>query len=108
MTRPLQEFVMTTEKDQSMIIESIRKTQENIAVVIGVVFTLTLCVYFFTYAMLVDKGLSDALWMMGISSVLMLLALIRLKSVSFFFAKLWLGRRKDYRDAFSVIAAIDD
>jgi len=99
---------MTPGNDQSMIIASIRKTQENIAVVIGVVFALTLCVYFFTYAMLVDKGLSDALWMMGISSVLMLLALIKLKPVSFFFAKLWLGRKKGYRDAFSVIATTDD
>ncbi len=96
------------ENDQSIIIESIRKKQENIAVVIGVVFALTMCVYFFTYAMLVDKGLSGALWIMGISSVLMLLALIKLKPVSFFFAKLWLGRKKDYRDAFSVIAATDD
>jgi len=91
-----------------MIIESIRKKQENIAVVIGVVFALTMCVYFFTYAMLVDKGLSGALWIMGISSILMLLALIKLKPISFFFAKLWLGRKKDYRDAFSVIAATDD
>ena len=97
-----------SEHDQSMIIESIRKKQENIAVVIGVVFALTMCVYFFTYAMLVDKGLSGALWIMGISSILMLLALIKLKPISFFFAKLWLGRKKDYRDAFSVIAAMDD
>ncbi len=99
---------MMSEHDQSMIIESIRKKQENIAVVIGVVFALTMCVYFFTYAMLVDKGLSGALWIMGISSILMLLGLIKLKPVSFFFAKLWLGRKKDYRDAFSVIAATDD
>jgi len=96
------------EHDQAMIIESIRKKQENIAVMIGVVFALTMCVYFFTYAMLVDKGLSGALWIMGISSILMLLALIKLKPISFFFAKLWLGRKKDYRDAFSVIAATDD
>jgi len=99
---------MMSEHDQAMIIESIRKKQENIAVVIGVVFALTMCVYFFTYAMLVDKGLSGALWIMGISSILMLLALIKLKPISFFFAKLWLGRKKDYRDAFSVIAATDD
>ncbi|MDQ6981648.1 MAG: hypothetical protein Q9M08_01395 [Mariprofundus sp.] len=96
------------ENDQSMIIESIRKKQENIAVVIGVVFALTMCVYFFTYAMLVDKGLSGALWIMGLSSVAMLLTLIKLKPVSFFFARLWLGRREDYRDAFSVIAATND
>jgi len=97
-----------SENDQSVIIESIRKKQDNIAVVIGVVFALTMCVYFFTYAMLVDKGLSGALWMMGISSVVMLLTLIKLKPVSFFFVRLWLGRRPSYGDAFSVIAATDD
>jgi len=96
-----------TENNQSMIIESINKKQENIAVVIGVVFALTMCIYFFTYAMLVDKGLSGALWLMGLSSVAMLLALIKLKPLSFFFARLWLGRRPNYSDAFAVIAATD-
>ncbi len=96
-----------TENDQSVIIESIRQKQENIAVVIGVVFALTMCVYFFTYAMLVDKGLSGALWVMGLSSIAMLLVLIKLKPVSFFFARLWLGRRPHYQAAFSVIAATD-
>jgi len=96
-----------TENDQTVMIESIKKKQENIAVVIGVVFALTMCVYFFTYAMLVDKGLSGALWLMGISSLLMLLALIKLKSISFFIVRLWLGRRPLYRDALAMIAAAD-
>jgi len=94
--------------DQTTIMASIKKTQENIAVVIGVVFTVTMCIYFFTYAMLVDKGLSGALWMMGMSSIAMLLALIRLKAVSFFFTRLWLGRRPHYKDAFSSISATDN
>jgi len=95
------------DNDQSVIIESIKKKQENIAVVIGVVFALTMCVYFFTYAMLVDKGLSGPLWLMGLSSIAMLLVLIKLKPVSFFFARLWLARRPNYSDAFAVIAAAD-
>jgi len=85
----------------------IKKTQENIAVVIGTIFALTLCVYFFTYAMLVDKGLSGALWTMGSSAVLMLLILIQLKRVSFFFPRLWLGRRAELRDTFSGLSAAD-
>ena len=97
-----------TEIDQSVIIESIRKKQENIAVVIGVVFALTMCIYFFTYAMMVDKGFSGALWVMGLSSIAMLLVLIKLKQVSFFFARLWLGRRPHYSNAFAEIAAADD
>jgi len=97
-----------TENDQTVMIESIKKKQENIAVVIGVVFALTMCIYFFTYAMLVDKGLSGALWLMGISSLLMLLALIKLQRISFFIVRLWLGRRPLYRDALAVLAAADE
>ncbi len=88
-------------------IARIKKTQENIAVVIGTIFALTMCVYFFTYAMLVDKGLSGGLWTMGISSIVMLLMLIKLKSVSFFLARLWLGRRAELRDTFARLTAAD-
>jgi len=99
---------MTSGNDQTMIIQSIRKIQENIAVGIGVMFTLTMCVYFFTYSILVNKGLSGALWMMAISSMVMLLILFRLKPVSFFFTRLWLGHRANYRDAFSLISETDN
>ncbi|WP_018294989.1 hypothetical protein [Mariprofundus ferrooxydans] len=94
-----------TSNDTSDILASIRKTQENIAVVIGVIFTLIMCIYFFTYAMMVDRGYSGALWLMGISSILMLLALIYLKKVSFFFTRLWLGRKAPYRDVIATMSA---
>ena len=97
-----------TEREQADILASIRKVQENIAVVIGVVFALTMCIYFFTYAMMVDKGYSGALWGMGISSVMMLLVLFRLKRVSRLLAKLWLGRRPGYSDAFIALSAEED
>jgi len=91
----------------SEALERIKKTQENIAVVIGTIFTLTLCVYFFTYAMLVDKGLYGLLWVQGLSALTMLLALIYLKPVSFFFTRLWLGRRAELRDTFAGLKASD-
>jgi len=99
---------MTSENDQDMIIASIRKTQENIAVIIGVVITLMLCIYFFSYAQLADRGLSGALWVMAISTVMMVFVLFRLKAVSFFLARLWLGRRPHYHDVFSTISATDE
>ncbi|HCS13267.1 MAG: hypothetical protein COS82_02185 [Zetaproteobacteria bacterium CG06_land_8_20_14_3_00_59_53] len=88
-------------------IAHIKKVQENVAVTIGTIFALTMCTYFFTYAMLVDKGLSGALWMMGLSSVAMLLVLIKLKAVSFFLTRLWLGRRAGLRDTFATLTAAD-
>ena len=95
----------STDRDEA--IARIKKTQENIAVVIGSIFALTMCVYFFTYAMLVDKGISGGLWAMGISSILMLLILIKLKPVSFFLTRLWLGRRAELRDTISTLTAAD-
>jgi len=88
-------------------LERIKKIQENIAVVLGTIFALTLCVYFFTYAILVDKGLSGGLWAMGVSSIAMLFILIYLKRVSFFLTRLWLGRRAELRDVFAGLNATD-
>ncbi len=91
--------------DQSSIIASIRKIQETIALTIGVILAVTLSVYFFTYAMVVDKGLMTILWMMAISSLIFVLALFRLQTVSFFVARLWLGRKAEYQDVFPLISA---
>ncbi len=85
----------------------IKKTQENIAVIIGTVFTLTMCVDFFTYALLADRGLITALWMMGISVLIMLLILFYLKRVSFFLTRLWLGRRVEFRELMAGLHATD-
>jgi len=93
--------------DQSEIIATIRKKQENIALVIGVTLAMTLSVYFFTYAMVTDKGLINLLWFMGISSMVIVLMLFRLQSVSFFVTRLWLGRRSEYREVFASISATD-
>jgi len=94
--------------DQSEIIESIRKKQENIALVIGVTFAMTLSVYFFTYALVTDKGLTNVLWLMGISSIVIVAMLFRLQSVAFFVARLWLGRREGYQDVLSGMKANKD
>jgi len=97
-----------SDNDHSNIIEVIRKKQENIALVIGVTLAMTLSVYFFTYAMVTDKGLSNVLWFMAVSSVVIVIILFRLQSVSFFITRLWLGRRPDYKGVFPLITATKD
>jgi len=94
-----------TEHDASEIVTSIRNTQENIALVIGVLFAVLLSVYFFTYAMAVDKGLMGVLWMMGISSIVFVVVLFRLQTVAFFLARVWLGRRSGFGDVFARLTA---
>ncbi len=91
--------------NQPEIIESIRKKQENIALTIGVTLAMTLSVYFFTYALVTDKGLTNVLWLMGISSIVIVVMLFRLQSVSFFVARLWLARRPGYREVFASMSA---
>jgi len=88
-------------------LEKIKRIQENIAVVIGTTFTITLCVYFFTYAMLVDKGLSGGLWAMGISSLIMLLMLIKLKHVYFFLTRLLYARNQSLHGVLTSISVSD-
>jgi len=94
--------------EQNSMIASIRKIQENIALTIGVTLAMTLSIYFFTYAMVVDKGLMTILWAMGISSLVFVVVLFRLQAVAFFVARLWLGRRPGYQGVFASLSARKD
>ncbi len=76
----------------------IQRWQENIAVGIGAFIGITLSVYFFTYAMLVDKGLSGWLWFEFISAILFVLILFRLRQVSRLIVRLTLGRKSPFRE----------
>ncbi len=76
----------------------IRRWQENIAVGIGAFIGITLSVYFFTYAMLVDKGLTGWLWFEFISAILFVLILFRLRQVARLIVRLTLGRKSPFRE----------
>ena len=73
----------------------------------GFVIAITLSVYFFTYAMLTDKGLHRLLWFQAISTVVMVFMLIKLKSISFFCARILLGRRAKYREVLASMTLAD-
>lgn len=93
--------------EQQKKLDRIKKAQENLSVLIGTVFVLIMCVDFFTYALLADKGMSGALWAMGISVITMLLILFNLKRVSFFLIQLWFGRRAEFGEIFAKLRATD-
>lgn len=76
-------------------IAQIKKTHENFMVSLGVLIGTLLVVYFFTYGALVDSPTSSMIWFEVVTSILMVLALIFLKRVSFFLTRLKLGRRAD-------------
>jgi len=97
---------VSNELDAS-VIEKIRKTHENMAVVIGFAFGCILSAYFFTFSMFVDQGRSGLLWFQGISSVVIIVLLFKLKHVAFFFTRIWLARRREYREALAQLTVAD-
>ncbi len=97
---------MSKQADES-VIEKIRSTHENIMVTIGFLVGCVLAGYFFTFSMFTDQGRSGLLWFQGISTILMVVLLYKLKHVAFFFTRLWLGRKEAYREAFSSLSVAD-
>lgn len=89
------------------IVNKIKNTQERIAVIAGVAMGVILCIYFFTFSMLIDKGSAFALWSELITSLLLLFGLIFLKRVAWFITRLVLGRNADYRRALKGLTVAD-
>ena len=96
-----------SEQETLNAIRRIKKTHENLVVFIGVLIGMTLLIYFFTFAMFVDKASTVLVWFETITTILMAFMLVFLKRVGFFLTKLRLGRRPDCRAVFSAIVAAD-
>lgn len=97
---------MTTQNDTE-ILHKIKKTHERIAITAGVVMGVVLSSYFFTFGMLIDRDATAALWFQIITSVLFIFGLIFLKRLAFFFTKLILGFKTEYREALAGMKAQD-
>ena len=72
---------------QNETIERIRSIHENIVVTLGVLIGIVLLMYFFTYAMLTDKGNTAVLMFEVITSIILVLLLIKLKHVAYWLMK---------------------
>ncbi|RMH17011.1 MAG: hypothetical protein D6698_08940 [Gammaproteobacteria bacterium] len=62
--------------------QKLEKIHENIVVALGVVIGVVLVGYFFSYAMLTDRGRSEALWFEAVSAVLFVFILFHIKRVA--------------------------
>ena len=80
--------------------EHIERVQSRIATVLGTVMGLVMCVYFFTFAEVINRGLYGVLWFQIGSSLIMVALLFRLQRIALALTRLWLGRRPGYRQAF--------
>jgi hypothetical protein len=88
-------------------IRCIKKTHENLVVGVGVSIGMILLVYFFTFAMFVDRASAALVWFQVITTILMAFMLVFIKKTSFFLTRLLLGRRPDCRHVFAVLEAAD-
>jgi len=93
--------------DPNSALETIIKIREKIAITIGSIITVMLCVYLFTYSSLLYSSLSYLFWVEAISLIPMIVTLFYLKSVSFFLTRLWLGRRPGCREVLASMTLSD-
>lgn len=69
-------------------IEIIKKTQNLVAMTIGISMGGLMLIYFFTFSMFADSGYSMILWFQGISSLIFMIIYVFINKISFKFALL--------------------
>lgn len=89
------------------VIEKIKRTHKNIAAVIGAIAVFILIICTFTIGSLVDSDHASFIWIQCAVALLMVLILFILKRVAFFLTRIWLGGRKQYRDALGSLSIAD-
>lgn len=88
-------------------VRRIKKLHGNLTVGLGIAIGIILCVYFFSFAMLVDRA-PPLLWkLQALSAVALVLMLVYLKRCAFFGVRLWLGTRAPYRGIVGHLRAQD-
>ena len=74
----------------------IQKTQNTIAITTAIVMGVLLIVYFFTFAMLIDKGYYTILLVELVTSILFLVAFFSLNRLAFYVTRLIYRRHQAY------------
>lgn len=79
-------------------VRRIKKLHGNLTVGLGIAIGLILTIYFFSFAMLVDRA-PPILWkIQALSALGLVLMLVYLKQCAFFGVRLWLRARPPYRE----------
>lgn len=94
-------------EQQLQAIRKIKKTHENLVVTFGIAIGLILCIYFFSFAALIDSAPPIAIQFLMVTTVLLVLALIYVKRIAFFFTRLLLGRKDHCKAILRVIKVAD-
>ena len=86
-----------TEENDTKTQQKIKKIYGRIVTVTGTLMGLAMCVYFFTYGMLIDQGDNAILWFEIITTVLFVFGLIYLKRLGLFITRILLSGNTDCR-----------
>ena len=84
-------------QDEIQAISQIQKTQRRVAITIGIIMGVTMSIYFFTFAMLIDRGLTVVLWTEAVTTILFIAAYIFLNRISFRLTRLVYVGREPHR-----------
>jgi hypothetical protein len=93
--------------NQLDIIKTIQNTQRRISMILGVTMGMLLILYFFTFAMLIDKGYSFLIEFEFVTAIIFVVMFFFLNKISFQITRLLFMRRSSHRQILSQLIASD-
>ncbi len=88
-------------------LQRIQKTQNIIATTVAITMGTLMVSYFFTFAMLIDKGHRGALLVELITTLLFIVAFFFLNRLAFAITRLYYGRRQPHARLLARLSAAD-
>lgn len=86
----------TADQQTLQALQRLHKTQARLATTLAITMGTLMVIYFFTFAMLIDKGYHSALLLELVTSILFIISFFFLNQLSFFLIRLLYGRRQPY------------
>ena len=90
-----------------LALQRIQKTQNNISIYSAILMGSLMATYFFTFALLIDKGYQLALTIEIVTSLLFIWAFFFLNRLAFHATRLWYLNRRPYREIMSCLTPDD-
>ncbi|MFQ5487518.1 MAG: hypothetical protein ACE5ET_03610 [Gammaproteobacteria bacterium] len=97
----------TADHSALQALQRLHKIQNTIATTLAITMGTLMVTYFFTFAMLIDKGYHGALLLEVITSILFIIAFFFLNQLSFRIIRLIYGQRKPYAELLRQLTPCD-